>query len=265
MNIYKDSNITSKTKCAICGELARNILKQYGESAIEDGSYSEKLNGWICYPCRESEEDRPQGTVIIYNPLEGTAIKYVIMEHEDTGETVDVNDPEDLENLKFECFDDYVKSPIQFTYHHTDAWRGYYEPEAEEWILLHSDCILSYSEDAKQLKEFDTDIKKTLWNLGREFAICFGSTSNLFSCGYDILIKKTDKKDILEYMTLISKLMQLKNKYRDPDRFRMTALTGKSEDFDDKDRLLVEVSKRLDQGEDFETIKEDILKKALKQ
>jgi hypothetical protein len=76
------------------------------------------------------------------------------------------------------------------------------------------------------------------------------------------MIKKTDKKDILQYMALTMKLMQLRDKYRDPERFRMTAVTGKSEDFDEKDRLLSETSKRLEHGEDFETVKEDILKKA---
>jgi hypothetical protein len=124
MNIYKDNNITPKTKCAICGELAKDIFKQCGRSAIEDGSYSEKLDGWACYPCRESEESRPQGTIIIYDPNKGTATKYTIMEHEDTLETIDINNPEDIENLQFRGFDDYEKSPIQFEYHHTDAWRG---------------------------------------------------------------------------------------------------------------------------------------------
>jgi hypothetical protein len=263
MNIYKDNNIPPKTKCAVCGELARDIFKQYGKSAIEEGSYSEKLDGWVCYPCRESEESSPQGTIIIYDPNKGTVTKYTVMEHEDLSETVDINDPEELENLNFECPEDTEDSPIQFEYHHTDAWRGYYEPKAEDWDILHSDCILAGSEDAKQLKEFDTDIKKILWELGYEFAICLGSTSNLFSCGYDIMIKKTDKEDALKRMTLYMKLMQLNTKYRDPERFRMTALTGKSGDFDEKDRLLSEASKRLERGEDFETVKEDILKRAI--
>jgi len=264
MNIYKDSNITPKTKCAICGELAKDIFKQYGKSAIEESNFYNKIDGWVCCPCRESEEDRPQGTVIIYDPNTRTATKYLVMAHEDTSETIDsINDPEDLENLQFEYGEDTEGSPIQFVYTHTDAWRGYYEPKAEDWTLLHSDCILSYSEDAEQLKEFDTDMKKILWELGYEFAVCFGSTSNLFSCGYDIMIKKTDKEDALKRMTLYMKLMQLNTKYRDPERFRMTALTGKSKDFDEKDRLFSEASKRLERGEDFETVKEDILKRAI--
>jgi hypothetical protein len=185
------------------------------------------------------------------------------MAHEDISDTIDnINDPEDLENLQFEYGEDIEGSPIQFEYHHTDAWRGYYEPNAEDWTLLHSDCILAYSEDEQELKKFDIDIKKILWEVGYEFAVCFSSTSNLFSCGYDIMIKKTDKEDILKYMALTMKLMQLNMKYRDPERFRMTALTGKSEGFDDKDRLLAEASKRLEQGENFETVKQDILKKA---
>jgi hypothetical protein len=246
-------------------EILQSLKKEYGDYAIIDSTFSEKLDGWVCFPCRESEESTPKGTVIIYNPKEGIVTKYTIMTHEDIGETVNINDPENLDDLQFECFDDYEDSPIQFVYHHTDAWRGYYELEAEDWIILHSDCILAYSKDAEQLKEFDVDIKKILWSLGYEFAVCFGMTSNLFSCGYDIMIKKTDKEDVLKRMALYMQLIQLKTKYRDPERFRMTALTGKSEGFDDKDRLLAEASKRLEQGEDFETVKKDILEKALKE
>lgn len=262
-NIFKENGITPKTKCGICGELAKDILKQYGENAIRDGIYSEKLNEWMCFPCRESEESTPQGTIVIYDPNNQTATKYTIMAHEDISETINIpKDPDTLENLEFGCDVDYEQCPIQFEYKHTDAWRGYYEPKAENWKILYSDCILASSEDEKQLKKFDMDIKKTLWELGYEFAVCFGCISNLFSCGYDIMIKKSTEQDMLKEMALYAKLMQLNVKYRDPERFRMTALTGKSEGFDEKDRLLAEAAKRLEKGEDFETVKQDILKKA---
>ena len=259
---YSDYGITARTKCASCEMTAREIRKEYDDYAITDGSYSEKLEGWICFPCRESAESHPQGTVIVYKPNEGIAEKYVVMEHEDTVFTSNpIENPEDLEKLEFEDID-YGKSPIQFGYHRTDPWRGYYEPQAEGWKNLHSDCILSYSRDAEELKKFDVDIKRMLWELGYQFAVCFGTTSNVFSCGYDILVRKTEEPDIVKEMALYSSLMRLSMKYRDPERFRMTALTGKSEGFDEKDKLLAEASKRLEQGEDFEIVKEDILRKA---
>jgi len=258
--IYSDYGITPTTKCVSCKEIARAIHKEYGDSAIEGGSFSNKLDGWICYPCVESFEEHIHGTVLIYNPQNKTIEKYVVMEHEDNYGIEKNVTIEDLKDLQIDVCD-YEQCPIQFGYHSTDAWRGHYEPEGKDWKNFHSDCILSYSEDAEQLKEFDTDIKRILWELGFEFAVCFGRTSNLFSCGYDILIKKTDEHDIMKDMTMYMKLMQLKTKYRDNERFNMTALTGKSEGFDKKDELLAEAYKRLKKGENFETVKQDIMKR----
>jgi hypothetical protein len=259
---YKDNGITANEKCKLCGDKAKDIRKQYDDYAIIDGSFSEKLEGWICFPCRESEESRPQGTVLIFDPSERTVTRYVVMAHEDESGTTNIEDPSELENVNVETDDFDETSPIQFVYKHTDAWRGFYEPIGENWKVLHSDCILSGSEDERQLKEFDMDIKKMLWELGYEFAVAFGTTSNLFSCGYDVLVKTNQENDILKQITLYSKLMQLTQKYRDPERFRMTALTGKSEGFDNNDRLLSEAAKRLEKGEEFETVKNDILEKA---
>lgn len=236
---------------------AREIRKEHG-NIFDDSTFSEKLGGWLCFPCRESMEYHPQGTVIIVNPTTRQANKYIIMEHEDMEFFKDIDSSDDLDdnwNLG-----DYEESPIQFEYVRTDGWRGYYIPEGKGWKNLHSDCILAYSKDAEELKEFDTDIKQVLWELGYTFAVCFGTTSNVFSCRYDIMIKETEEEGILKNMALYTKLMQLKLKYRDPNRFRMTALTGKDK-FDDKDKLLVEASKRLEEGENFESVKEDILRR----
>ena len=254
---YSDYGITPTTKCAICGVTARELRKEYGDDILDDSTYSEKLGGWICFPCRESFDSMAQGTVLIYKPQEQKVDKYIIKDYID--ELLTAQNVEDLEDLQFDYYE-YEQCPIQFEWHGM-GYRGYYEPQAENWKNFHNDCILSYSEDAEQLKEFDVDIKKMLWDLGFEFAVCFGRTSNLFSMGYDILIKKTDEHDIIKDMTMYTKLMQLKTKYRDNARFTMTALTGKSEGFDKKDELLAEAYKRLKKGENFESIKEDILKR----
>ena len=74
-------------------------------------------------------------------------------------------------------------------------------------------------------------------------------------------MRTNQETDIIKTMTLYMKLMKLRARYRNNERFRLTALTGKSEGFDHKDKLLLEASKRLEQGEDFETVKEDILKR----
>lgn len=263
MTIFSENNIKPSTKCVICGETAKNILRNGKDYYITDSTFSEKLQGWICFPCRESEELIPLGTVLIFKPKEKTVEKYTVMTHEDIYGETEVSNPSKLEDLHFEDYD-YVESPIQFSYHKIDGWRGYYEPQGKGWKVLQSDCILAYSKDEQQLKKFDTDIKVMLWNLGYEFAVAIGRTSNLFSCSYNVLIKTEEERDIIKQMTLYTKLMELRTKYRDPERFRMTALTGKSEDFNDKDHLLAEASKRLEQGENFETVKENILKKAQK-
>jgi hypothetical protein len=258
---YKDHGISANTKCVGCEETAKNIRKQYGDCAIEDGSFSSKLGGWVCYPCAESMESEPQGTVIVFRPRERTATKYEVMENEDLCGETELNDPSELENLNIEMCD-YGESPIQFVYVRTGGWRGYYEPKAEGWKVLHSDCALAYSGDERQLKEFDIDIKKTLWELGFEFAVCFGRTSNLFSTGYDVLIHENEEQDIVKKTALCAKLVELKARFRDPTRFNLTALTGKSDGFDEKDELLLEASQRLQNGEDFETVKQYVLGRA---
>jgi len=256
---YSDYGITPNTKCVSCEDTAKAIRKESGDYAIEDSTFSEKQDGWLCFPCRESSESYPHGTVIVFKPQENLAEKHIVMDHEDLygSTTVDGTDLEELQIQVCDC----EESPIQFGYHKTDAWRGYYEPEAEGWKNLHSDCILSYSRDSEELKEFDTDIKRMLWELGYEFAVCFGRTSNVFSCGYDILIKESEEQDIIKQMAMYMKLMELRTKYRDSERFRLTALTGKDE-FDKKDKLLAEAAQRLEKGESFEEVKEDILQKA---
>jgi len=221
---YADYGITPTTKCAICKETAKDIRKQYDDNAIEDSTFSEKLNGWVCFPCRESSDSMPQGTILIFNPQNRTIEKYIIMEHEDVYGILENVTIEDLEDLHIETYD-YERCPIEFAYVRTDGWRGYYEPQAEDWKNFHSDCILSYSEDARQLKDFNTDIKHVLWDLGFEFAVCFGRTSNVFSCGYDILIKKDQEQDIIKTVAMYSALLDLRRKYRDNARFTMTALT----------------------------------------
>jgi hypothetical protein len=258
---YKSHGISANTKCVSCEERARDIRKQYGDSAIEDGSFSSKLGGWVCFPCAESMESEPLGTVIVFTPREQTATKYEVMQNEDLCGEMEVNDPSDLESLNIEMCD-YGESPIQFAYVGTGGWRGYYKPKAEGWKALHSDCILAYSEDERQLKKFDIDIKKTLWELGFEFAVCFGRTSSLFSTGYDILIHEKEEQDIVKKTALYTRLVELKARFRDPARFNLTAMTGKSDGFDENDELLLEASQRLQRGEDFETVKQYVLGRA---
>lgn len=261
LQFFKDNGITPDTECKICGEKAKDIYEEYDRYSIEDGTFSNKLEGWVCFPCRESAESTPNGTVLIFKPSENIVEKYIITDTEDFYGQKEIYDSSEIENVQVECYD-YEESPINLVWHSTDAWRGHYEPEAKDWKVLHSDCILSYSEDAEQLKEFDTDIKQVLWELGYDFALVFGRTSNVFSCGYDIMIRTNDEKDAIKQMAMYAKLVQLQAKYRDNDRFMRTALTGSGENTKEA-RLLVKAEKMLREGKDFEEVKKEILEEEL--
>lgn len=264
MNIYEQVNIHQFTKCVDCGERAWEIAKQYDDYSIEDSSFSSKLGGWICFPCKESNEEYMHGTVIIFDPQEQKIWNWRVMGHEDMYGVERYNGSLNLEeypDLHPYDYDD-EGSPIQFKYVRTDAWRGYYSPTSEEYSNFHSDCILSGSYDSDQLKEFDIAVKQALWDMGVRFAVVFGRTSNLFSCGYDMMINKNDL-DLTTMMEISSKLALYKIMYRDDRRFRITALTGKSdpEEFDEKDDLLLEASDKIMKGEDFKQIQAEILEK----
>lgn len=253
------------TKCGSCEDYAIDVLRQYDENAIEDAGYyskGEKDGKFICFPCRESADSYPMGAVILYDPEEGTVTKYTVGEYEDlrwSGPEGLTSDELELSGDEFEL-DDCEESPIQFGYHRSDGWRGYYEPIIPEgWRKMHSDCILAHSEDARALEDFDTEIKPLLWDAGVKFALCFGRTSNVFSTGYDVLAEATD--DDLKTLALLMRMNQLRAKHRDRGRFMRTALTGSGEDTPEAG-LLVKYADKLDEGEDPDEAREEILAEA---
>lgn len=90
----------------------------------------------------------------------------------------------------------------------------------------------------------------------KEFAVAYGRTSNLFSTGYDILVHKDDAILVLPAINILAL------QHRNPERFTLTALTGKSE-FDEKDKLLLEAWKRVQAGEDPAKVEEDIRRRVV--
>lgn len=118
----------------------------------------------------------------------------------------------------------------------TDPWRGYYDLASDTWEQVHTDCILSYSEDAENLKRFDELLQDLLNREEIRYIRGFPRTSNLFSCGYELWIPKEDKD---RYDALIAQAKEAHQKeLRDPSSFRLTALTGKDPgECDEKDRL----------------------------
>ena len=245
-------------KCGGCDEYWLDLYRQ-NEYNVEDSRYSEKTDKLVCNGCLESDGDY-KNTVVVYCPKSGEVTKYLVGEYEDDvmNNSKEI-DPDNLDDVEFDDWDS-GECPIQFKYVATDGWRGYHDPIVPEgWMNYHSDTILSMSEDEAELKKFDIDVKKMLWESGIEFALCYGRTSNLFSCGYDILVK-TDE-DQLKWLSLLAGLIRLKMQYRDPDRFARTALTGSGEDTKES-RLLVKAARMLKEGQDFETVKEVIMEEA---
>ena len=258
LKVLGDNNLRPFDKCGGCDEYWLDLHRQ-SRYNVDDSHYSEKVDKEICSGCLEGDGDY-KNTVVIFCPEDGKVTKYLVGEYEDEVSTNDREvDPDALDDIEFDD-DGCGESPIQFKYVATDGWRGYHDPVAPEgWMNYHSDCILSMSEDEAELKKFDVDVKKMLWEAGVEFALCYGRTSNVFSCGYDILVKKNE--DELEMFALIMKLQRLRAQYRDPDRFSRTALTGSGEDTKES-RLLVKAARMLEAGKDFEAVKEEILKEA---
>ena len=141
-------------------------------------------------------------------------------------------------------------------YHRTDAWRGYYEVESDNWVEVWDDNILSYSEDAAELKKFDEDLSKIMDEQNIPYARAIARSSNLFSSGYTLFVPKEHAAD----MKAIASLLALK--YRDPERYSFTALTGKDpSEATPSDKLFVDAAERVFAGEDAEKIMAEIKEK----
>jgi len=153
---------------------------------------------------------------------------------------------------------DETEGDFRVKWHSTDPWRGYYDVESDEYRRVHTDCILSYSRDAEELKQFDEELRNILTERGIRYARVFTRTSNVFSNGYDFFVHKDDVAKAEGFIKALMIVSQLRLRYRDSERFSLTALTGKDE-FDEKDHLLAKAYKRIKEGATFDEIREELL------
>lgn len=179
--------------------------------------------GAVCDDCRMSDRDEPCATVI-YGDDE-TDVRTIGNYHDDT------------------------EGDFTVKWVSTDAWRGYFEVESTEFARVHTDCILSHSADAVELKFFDDAVRRFCDERNIDYARVFTRTSNVFSGGYDFFVRKKHLRNIEELMPLVAELQKQKTLHRDEERFNLTALTGKSGDFDDKDKILAAFAKALSEEE----------------
>ena len=258
-NFFEELNLSPFKKCVGCGDLLIDIYrgdKKYGRYQIEEVRFSEKVEGHVCGGCWESSTCTPNGTVVFFDPAKRSATKYVVGSYGDETWSGPYSvEADDLDHrLPFEPEGECEESPIQFLWHSIDSWRGYHKVVVPEgWSHLHGDCILHDSDDEKELEKFHNKVRKFLWKADVKFATCFGSTSNLFSTGYDLLVEATGER--LEALQGI--LAEHKRRYRDSDRFIRTTITGSSEKTETSS-MMVEAFKLIQKGssarEAFETI-----------
>jgi len=215
-----------KVKCACCEEY---------KNKDEMHAFDEKGKP-VCDMCEGDDRSEPCATVI-YGDYEEEP-KTIGHYHDDT------------------------EGDFRVKYHSTDAWRGYYEVESDVYRKVHDDCILAFSEDEQNLKSFDDLLQEFCRNHDIRFARAFARTSNVFS--YDFFVHKDDVGEVEAFMLLAKKLRELKEKYRDEQKFAMTALTGKDE-HDDKDKLLVKAYKMMKAGKDGDEVIQTIMNEAVGQ
>ena len=158
-----------------------------------------------CYACEEYERSEPPATIYIYND-EGY--------EEDMPHTVGhyINDTEGTFNVSWVS---------------TDAWRGHYEAQSDTYQEIYDDWILAYSKDAEELKKFDEVMIKAMKEAGIRFAKVFTRSSNVFFIGNELWVHKDDMDKFKKLGKLLNEAIE---KYRNPTRYTITALTGKDPD-----------------------------------
>jgi len=202
-----------------------------------------------CGCCGEVIEDEPA------TEHEGKPICESCVENEEPDATVyfgDDKEPHFVYRYREDCTDFTCK------WHATDAWRGYMDVTSEKWMLAHTDCILSGSADANELKAMDEMLRHYCDEQGIRYARVFTNTSNCCSQGYDFFVLREQMDDFLKLAQMMATVSKLAGKFRDDDRFQMTAITGKSE-FDENDKKLLKAKKLLDDGMSFEDVMEQIM------
>ena len=157
-------------KCISCGLTADEIVKEYGEEAVEDGYYLEE--GFLCEPC--AEYDLEEAPLTVYHKREEPKrIGYYISDYWLEGE----------------------EAPFSFEWVPTDAWRGHYETRHNDGLVkVFSDAILAYHESEQMLKALYDIALKAFDETGIDYYRVFSRTSNVFCTDLDIYIEKDKEK-----------------------------------------------------------------------
>jgi len=240
--ILSENNLNPETKCISCGETALELVKDTIYS-IEDCTFVE--HGFLCGGCRESDGNDPVLTIMTNDED---------LDNSDYGLEAD----EGLLRIPVGQYINNTGDAFRAEWKATGGWRGYYEVIAKGWVKFHSDCILAYSEDSKELEDFDDEIERYFREKNVRFAKVFSRTSNVCSQGYDFFVKKEDFKTAEEVRDALAQVNKLKEKFRDEERFLRTSITGSSKETKEG-KLLVKAHKLIEEGKDFEDVKDEIM------
>lgn len=148
-----------------------------------DWQYANLIEGWLCYPCYES--DTEHGSVITTIEQDGTEYRtlvgdYIAMDAE---------------------FGDFVSADnIERTYHRTDGWRGHYCTTLKGWYEVSDGVALwGMPTDATRLSERIKDAQES-GTLPCKVAIVSDPTSNVFSVGVSFFVEEENKDAFILWM-----------------------------------------------------------------
>ena len=175
-------------KCICCELPIKEIIKEYGNEAVEDGYHLEK--GFLCYPCAEYDLSEPPLTVFHnrdeYPRRVGNYISDYLLEGEEP--------------------------PFGMEWVPSDAWRGHYEVKHNgNLVKIFDDSILSYHESEVMLKALHDIALKTFDLTGIDYYRVFSRTSNVFCMNMDIFIDKNKEQLGNEIIELTKKFVNYDN------------------------------------------------------
>jgi len=160
--------------CAMCGEV---IKDEDGPCYGEEGTDYEGKP--LCEPCYY--EDEPYAT--IYFGGEDAEPCYISSCHNET------------------------EGAFTVQWHRTDPWRGYYELKSDAYVEVFTDAILSGHESEEMLKKLYDIVLERFEEEEIDFVRAFCRSSNVFSTGLEIWVKK-DLVQLLKAYIIIADAKQ---------------------------------------------------------
>jgi len=161
----------TEEKCISCELSLNNIIKEYGQNAVEGGYHLEK--GFLCEPCAEYDLSEPPLTVYHNSEDIPKRIGHYVSDYWLEGE----------------------EAPFSFEWVPTDAWRGHYETKHDDGLVrVFDDSILSYHESEQMLKVLHDIALKAFDLTNVDYYRVFSRTSNVFCTNMDIYIEKAKEE-----------------------------------------------------------------------